>query len=145
MTDNQGRHCKYSYSAVKSIKEFAISPGAAGPYLSFLSPWLPITPQSIQYAWDIDYLRQVSLLIGCHGLNPVFSENSYVENQSQIDDFRNWDHWKMIRSWGPSPHEWEIRFYKRCRKILVDHFYLGICPGRGPHSLYYSGTLILDF
>ena len=104
MTVNQGRRWRYSYIVVKSITEFAIShppPGAAGPYstslvLRFLS------------ARGMGYLRQVSLLVGCHGLNAcVLPKFICWKLNSQSDDYRRWDHWKMVRSWGQSPHEWD--------------------------------------
>ena len=56
MTDNQGRRWKYTYIAVKYIKEFAISdppPGSAGPDLASLVLGFLSALQSIQYGWGI--------------------------------------------------------------------------------------------
>ena len=77
MTDNQGRHCKYSYNAVKSIKEFAISdppPGAAGSYSASLVLGFLSHHRAFSMHEALGYLSQESLLIGCHGLILVFSQ-----------------------------------------------------------------------
>ena len=71
INDNQGRPWRYSY-IVKSIKEFAISdppPGAAGPYPAFLVLGFLSAPRAFSMDEALGYLRQVSLLIGCYGLN----------------------------------------------------------------------------
>ena len=43
----------------------------------------------------LGYLRQVSLLVGCHGLNAcVLPKFICGKPNPQSDDFRRWDHWK---------------------------------------------------
>ena len=73
------------------------------------------------------------------------SQNSYVENLIPTVTILGSG---TIEKW--LGHEGralmnEIRVLTKDAEILADPFYLGICPGRGPHSLYYAGTLILDF
>ena len=48
--------------------------------LYFLSPWLHISTRAFSMDEDLGCLRQVSLLVGCHGLMLLFSQNLYVEN-----------------------------------------------------------------
>ena len=47
-----------------------------GRNLYFLSPWLH---RAFSMDEALAYLRQVSLLVGCHDLMLVFSQDSYVE------------------------------------------------------------------
>ena len=51
-----------------------------GRNLYFLSPWLHISTRAFSMDEALGYLRQVSLLVGCHGLMLLFSQNLYVEN-----------------------------------------------------------------
>ena len=104
MTDNQGRPWKHSYIVVKSIKEFAISdtpPGAADPDSASLVLGFLSAPRAFSMDEALGYLRQVSLLIGCHGLNAcVLPKFICWKTNPQSNDIRKWDDWKMIRSWG---------------------------------------------
>ena len=62
-----------------------------------------------QRAFSMDkalgYIRQVSLLIGCHGLNAcVLSKFICWKPNNQSHDFRWWDHLKIMSSWVQNPH-----------------------------------------
>ena len=75
----------------------------------------------------------------------VFSQISYVENLIPKEMILGSG---TIGKWlgqEGRPHMNGIRILWKRPEILAHPFYLGICPGRDPHSLNHAGTLILDF
>ena len=98
INDNQRGPWRYSYIVVKSIKEFATQTLHLGLLVLIQ---LPQSLASYQHhrAFSMDealgYLRQVSLLVGCHGLNAcVLPKFICGKPNPQSDDIRRWDHWK---------------------------------------------------